>query len=69
MLKEYVAPVRPEKEELKAKLSAERDKLFANQMKIKDKKLPVMVVFGGWSAAGKGLILGKVIKNIDPRFL
>ena len=37
MLKEYVAPVRPEKEELKAKLSAERDKLFANQMKIKDK--------------------------------
>ena len=68
MLKEYVAPVRPEKEELKAKLSAERDKLFANQMKIKDKKLPVMVVFEGWSAAGKGLILGKVIKNIDPRF-
>ena len=26
-------------------------------------------VFDGWGAAGKGSILGKIIKNIDPRFL
>ena len=38
------------------------------QMKIKEHKLPVLVLFEGWSAAGKGSIIGKVIKNIDPRF-
>ena len=68
MLKEFAGPVKPENEELKTKLSEERDKLFANQMKIKEAKLPVMVIFEGWGAAGKGLILGKIIRNIDPRF-
>ena len=24
--------------------------------------------FEGWAAAGKGSVIGKVIKNIDPRF-
>ncbi len=27
-----------------------------------------MVIFEGWGAAGKGSVLGKIIKNIDPRF-
>lgn len=36
---------------------------------MKEKKLPVIVLFEGWGAAGKGSVLGKVIKNIDPRFL
>ena len=26
------------------------------------------VLFEGWGTAGKGSVLGKVIKNIDPRF-
>ena len=68
MLKEFAGPEKPEKEELKQKLSEQRDTLFANQMKIKDAKLPVMVIFEGWGAAGKGSVLGKIIKNIDPRF-
>ena len=68
MLKDFAGPEKPEKEELKSKLKEERDRLFGNQMKIKEAKLPVMVVFEGWGAAGKGLILGKIIKNIDPRF-
>ena len=33
-----------------------------------DQGLPVLVLFEGWGTAGKGSVLGKVIKNIDPRF-
>ena len=35
---------------------------------MKEKKLPVIVLLEGWGAAGKGSVLGKLIKNIDPRF-
>ena len=38
------------------------------EMKLKDAKLPVMVIFEGWGAAGKGSVIGRVIRNIDPRF-
>ena len=36
--------------------------------RIKEHGLPVLVLFEGWGTAGKGSVLGKVIKNIDPRF-
>ena len=68
MLKDFVKVVRPDDEELSRRLSEERAKLFAAQMKIKEAGLPVMVTFEGWGAAGKGSVLGKIIKNIDPRF-
>ena len=35
---------------------------------IKEKKLPVVVLFEGWGASGIGTTLGKVIQNMDPRF-
>ena len=68
MLKDFVKAERPDDGELSKRLSEERAKLFASQMKIKDAGLPVMVTFEGWGAAGKGSVLGKIIKNIDPRF-
>ncbi len=68
MLNDFVKPVKPEKEELKTQLKAARKELGGYQMKIKEAKLPVMVIFEGWGAAGKGSVLGKVIRNIDPRF-
>ena len=68
MLKDFVKSVPPEAAQLAEELKAEQDKLFASQMKIKDAKLPVMVIFEGWGAAGKGSIIGRVIRNIDPRF-
>ena len=68
MLKDFVKAVRPDDGELSKRLSEERSKLFASQMKIKEAGLPVMVTFEGWGAAGKGSVLGKIIKNIDPRF-
>ena len=68
MLSDFVKAAQPGSEELKTKLKEEREKLFGYQMKLKEAKLPVMVIFEGWDAAGKGSVLGKVIKNIDPRF-
>ena len=68
MLKDFVKAEKPDEEEFAKRLEEERSKLFAAQMKIKEAGLPVMVVFEGWGAAGKGSVLGKIIKNIDPRF-
>lgn len=68
MLKDFVKAVPPEEEEMKKELREQRDTLAGYQMKIKEAKLPVMAIFEGWGAAGKGSTIGKVIKNIDPRF-
>ena len=68
MLKDFVKSEIPEEEVLKAKLKEERLRLSAFQMQIKEASLPVMVLFEGWNAAGKGAVIGKVIRNIDPRF-
>ena len=68
MLKDFVKAELPDEEELRSKLKEERARLSASQMKIKEAGLPVMVLFEGWNAAGKGAVIGKVIRNIDPRF-
>ena len=68
MLKTWIPGETPEKEELKQQLDVAKKKLYDLQMKIKEHKIPVLVLFEGWSAAGKGSMIGKVIKNIDPRF-
>ncbi len=68
MLVDFVKAQMPNAEEIAAALRQEQDRLAASQMKIKEAKLPVMVIFEGWGAAGKGSVIGKVIKNIDPRF-
>ena len=58
----------PEKEEIKTRLQTARSQLYDFQMKIKEHKIPVIVLFEGWGSSGKGSTIGKVIKNIDPRF-
>ena len=68
MLKDFVKALPPEADQLSSEVKKEQEKLFASQMKIKDAKLPVMVIFEGWGAAGKGSVISRVIKNIDPRF-
>ncbi len=68
MLKNFAKESVPEKEELKKQLKEERTRLQGFQMRIKEAKLPVMVMFEGWGAAGKGSVISQVIKNIDPRF-
>ena len=56
MLKDFVKVAKPEDEEFTRRLEDERAKLFAAQMKIKEAGLPVMVMFEGWGAAGKGSV-------------
>lgn len=58
----------PEKDEMKLRLSTARKQLYDLQMKIKEHKIPVIVLFEGWGTSGKGSTIGKVIRNIDPRF-
>ena len=68
MLENWNKPQRPDDEEIEARLKVAREKLSGQQMKIKEHGLPVLVLFEGWGTAGKGSVLGKVIRNIDPRF-
>lgn len=68
MLKNWNPEEIPSKEEVKERLGKARARLYELQMKIKEHKVPVLVLFEGWGASGKGSTIGKVIKNIDPRF-
>lgn len=68
MLKNMNFPEKPEEEELKTRLKAAREKLFGQQMLLKEHKIPVLVLVEGWGTAGKGSIIGQMIQNIDPRF-
>lgn len=68
MLKNWIRPEKPDSEELKQRLKVAEEKLATQQMKLKEKKLPVLVLIEGWGAAGKGSAIGQIIRNIDPRF-
>ena len=68
MLKNVIFPERPEEEELKKRLEEVREKLTTQQTKMKEHKIPVLVLVEGWGTAGKGSVIGEVIQNIDPRF-
>ena len=68
MLKDFVKSERPDADQIRAERKEAQDRLAGYQMQIKEAKLPIMVIFEGWGAAGKGSVLGKVIKSIDPRF-
>ena len=68
MLKNVIFPEKPGEEELKARLKTAREKLAGQQTLIKEHKLPVLVLVEGWGTAGKGSVIGQMIRNIDPRF-
>lgn len=68
MLKEWSKELKPGEEEMERRLETARLKLATCQTAIREKKLPVLVLLEGFGAAGKGSVLGKVIKNLDPRF-
>lgn len=68
MIKKEMEQSQMTEEELKESLRFYRDKLKKQQLLVKERKLPVLVLFEGWSSAGKGSAIGKVIRNIDPRF-
>ena len=54
--------------DLKEKTVQLRQMLAELQLKIRENKLPVIIIFEGWSASGKGSLIGDLIKYLDPRF-
>ena len=52
MLKSWTPGEMPDREEMKIQLEKTKSSLYDLQMKIKEHKLPVLVLFEGWSAAG-----------------
>lgn len=68
MIENYKALLKPEEAELNERLEQAHARLFAQQMQMKEKNLPVLILFEGWGAAGKGTLLGRVIRDLDPRF-
>ena len=53
MLKNWNPEQIPEKEDVKARLSTARARLYELQMALKEHKIPVIVLFEGWGASGK----------------
>jgi polyphosphate kinase 2 (PPK2 family) len=54
-------------EEYDKKLKKYQKRLRDLEMKIYTEKLPVIVVFEGWDAAGKGGNIKRLTQNLDPR--
>ncbi|MEY8394267.1 polyphosphate:AMP phosphotransferase [Lachnospiraceae bacterium 45-P1] len=56
---------------LKKEYKEEKEKLGIRlgllQRKLKDAKVPVLIVFDGYDAAGKGLQINRLIQTLDPR--
>ncbi len=55
------------KDEYKKRKQSLELKLAELQRKAKDLKIPIMIVFEGWDAAGKGTLINNLILPMDPR--
>ena len=67
MLEKVDLTKRLSKEEYKEKMPVLEERLGDLQRQCKDLCIPVMIVFEGYGAAGKGLQIGKLIHSMDPR--
>jgi polyphosphate:AMP phosphotransferase len=55
------------KKEYKTNIGILETRLAELQRKIIDLKIPVLIVFEGWSASGKGTCISKILYPLDPR--
>lgn len=53
--------------DIKQRTEEAQKKLAVLQQQIKEAKIPVIILFEGWGASGKGSIIGKLISELDPR--
>lgn len=56
-----------DKQEYKTRRDPLRLQLAALQRRARELKIPVMIVFEGWDAAGKGTLINRLILPLDPR--
>lgn len=55
------------KEEYSALIAPLRDKIKTLGQTVKEAKIPVIIIFEGWGASGKGSFISDIIENLDPR--
>ncbi len=55
------------KEAYKIEMEELETRLGELQRKAKDLKIPIMILFEGWGAAGKGTLINRLILPLDPR--
>lgn len=67
MLENLDLDVRMEKEEWDAVSDGLKQKLGVLQQRIRALKIPMVLVFEGWGASGKGDKISRLITNLDPR--
>ena len=71
MLENVIFDIGVDKQEIKDTLKSEvkrlGERLSVLQQDIKKNDIPVIVLFEGWGAAGKGSFIGKTILNLAPR--
>ena len=68
MLKDFEKTKPEDKEELIGEIRELQGLLTSQQQRLREKKLPVLVLIEGWAAAGKGSLIKELISEIDPRF-
>ncbi|MVB10370.1 Polyphosphate:AMP phosphotransferase [Caprobacter fermentans] len=56
------------KEEFKSASKKLREQLSSLQQQVLKQKLPVIILFEGWGASGKGELISDLILNLDPRW-
>ena len=67
MLEQIDMTKKMSKKEFKTRMDELEPQLAKLQRVCKEKKLPVMIIFEGFGAAGKGYQIGKLIHALDPR--
>ncbi len=67
MLNEFPLKNPMTKEEYKDVAQELKTELSVLQHQIQDAKLPVIILFEGWGAAGKGTLISDMLQNLDPR--
>ena len=65
---EKIEQIKMKKSDTAEELNAMRNELIDIANAAKAAKLPVIITIDGWSAAGKGSQIAKLIKYMDPRF-
>ncbi len=68
MLDKIDLSVKMDKGEYKEQVKALEKKLVLLQQEINALEIPVVIVVEGFSAAGKGTLIGKILNPLDPRY-
>lgn len=67
MLAKMEFPVKPERQSYKTEIDKLELQLKRLQREIIEENIPVLLMFEGWPAAGKGTMINRLMQSLDPR--